>query len=181
MRRISEQKTKKLTKNQKKVIIISVLILIILAIIFGIMFSKEKEDLGPVANITSNTINIEFSTKEIVSEDIKIKLSTTTEYDIYYYIDLKNEETAEENILLSEDTENTVTNILIENSTNSVDNINNTSNVTNTTTLPNSIKIANNQYKKYKNEIVVKNNATVYLKYARENQFSESAYSFEVI
>lgn len=171
MKRMSEKRTikkHKLTRKQRKVIVISAIILILIAIIFGII--KLVKILSPVDNITKETIDIKFSTKEIVSSDIKITVSTTTKYDIYYYIDYKNEETAED-IFISE-------NIANNTSQNNVVNTNNTSNATNT--IVSNAKFSNSLYKKYENNIIVSNNATVYLKYAKGNKFCNSAYSFEV-
>lgn len=182
MRRLSNQKTKKLTRNQRKIIVISILVLIVIAIILGTT-NLIKKDSGPVENITANTINIEFSTKEIVCDYVKIKLSTTTEYDIYYYIDLKNEETAEENNIILDNTEiNTNENHSINSSQNTTNSIYNATNTANSTTSKetNPNIFANSLYKKYENEIIVKNNATIYLKYAKGKKFSEAAYSFEV-
>lgn len=190
MKKISNEKTKKRRKNKRKIIIISILILLLITIIFGII--KLNQTLAAVENITANTIDIQFSTKEIVCDDVEITVSTTTKYDIYYYIDLKNEETAEENSTVFEtnSNKNTTINNLADsnkNNINSIDNINNITNTTNSTnndsSTPksnNTTKFANNLYKKYENKIIVKNNATIYLKYAKKKKFCESAYSFEV-
>ncbi len=160
MKRLSNKKSKtNLSPNQRKrLLVISVLLLIILALAFGI--SKVLDSWAPVENITSKTIDIQFSTKEVVCDDVKLTISTTTDYDIYYYIDLKNEETADEISFSEEDLEK-----------------NNTSNTTTKTVTK---KISNSLYKKYGKEIIVKNNATIYLKYAKGNKFCASAYSFEV-
>lgn len=169
MKRMSEKraiKKHKLTRKQRKFILISAIILILIAIIFGI--TKLIKTLSPVDNITKETINIQFSTKEIINSDIKITLSTTTKYDIYYYIDYKNEETAED-IFVSENIVNTTS------QNNTID-----TNQSTTNTILSNSKLSNSLYKKYENNIIVSNNATVYLKYAKGNKFCNSAYSFEI-
>lgn len=143
MKRLSNQKTKHLTRNQRKAIIISILILIVISIILGIV-NLVKYLNKPIENVTTETIDVQFSTRDVICDNVKLKLSTTTKYDIYYYIDLKNQETANE---------------------------------TNISTIKN---IDNSLYKKYDNEIIIENNAVIYLKYAKRNKFSNSAYSFEV-
>lgn len=196
---MKDKKIKKISKKKRIIIIISVIVLMLIAIMSGI--TKLIKKLSPVENITSNTIDIQFSTKEIISENVIIKLSTSTEYDIYYYIDFKNEETAEDSIMqigMENSNENEINNITKNisnnitnanntisntsiNSVNTIDNIyNNTTNSTSISLETTKIDINNNLYKKYNNEIVVENNATIYLKYARGNKFCDSAYSFEV-
>lgn len=186
MKRELERKQKKLTRNQRKIIVITVIILILLFIILGVIKLVKNSSLSnslTVENITSNTINIKFSTREIVCDNVKITLTTTTNYDIYYYIDLKSEETAEDNNILNEIT---VNNTVITNTTNdisndSIDNVNTISNnVDSVLYEPVKEKIDNSLYKKYNNGIIVENNATIYLKYANGKKFSDSAYSFEV-
>lgn len=174
MKRLSnKQERKKLTSKQKRIImIVGALLLILTSILLA--GSKVVDTWTPIENITSKTIDIQFSTKEIVCDDVKITLETTTEYDIYYYILLKNEETAEE-IVFETPIENQVSNNTI-----TSDETNNE--VTNTlaNTETSNKKISNELYKKYENEIIVENNATIYLKYAKGNRFCNSSYSFEV-
>lgn len=157
MKRLSNQKIKKgLTTKQRKIIIISVLALMLIILTIGII--SVLESWSPVENITSKTIDIQFSTKKIVADNIKLTISTTTDYDIFYYIDLKNEETAEE--IIASNTEEAAS--LAQTSTYKTK------------------KISNSLYKKYDKELIITNNATIYLKYARGNKFCASAYSFEV-
>ena len=157
MKRLSNQKSKNgLTVKQRKIIVISTLAIIILALTIGII--KVLDSWKPVENITSKTIDIQFSTKKYVADNVKLTISTTTDYDIYYYLEYKNEETAEEITLSNTDeTISTPTNQPIKVK-----------------------KVSNSLYKKYNNELTVENNATVYLKYAKGNKFSSAAYSFEV-
>ena len=166
MKRLSTHKSTNLSRNQRKIIVISILILIILAIIISIT-NFIKSLTKPIENVSSETINIQFSTREVICEDVILTLSTTTKYDIYYYIDFKNQETADESILTIENNEN------IEKLENIEDNIN-------TNTSYKLKNVDNSLYKKYENNIIVENNAVIYLKYAHKNKLSNAAYSFEV-
>ena len=84
-----KEKNIKISKRKKIILIAS-----ILALIIGIIFLINY--LSPIKDISKDTLNIKISTENIIGDNVIVNLNTTTKYDIYYYIDLKDEE--EENL-----------------------------------------------------------------------------------
>ena len=157
-----KEKNIKISKRKKIILIAS-----ILALIIGIIFLINY--LSPIKDISKDTLNIKLSTEKIIGDNVIVNLNTTTKYDIYYYIDLKDEE--EENLDIE-------SNDYYEEKLNN-ENITNSS--TNTSSSKNDIKqIANNEYKKSNGKITVENNATIYLKYGKFNKLSKNVYTFEI-
>ena len=163
---------KKFKLSKKQIIILIAIILIILAII-GITSLVKR--LSPIKPVTKDNIKINLSTTKLTGENVTVSVATTTKYDIFYYIQEKNEEVE----LL---TNGTLTN------NESSDENNITSDTTNTinnqssnTSKSKTENIKDENYKKIENgKIVVKNNSTIYLKYGKYGKLSADAYTFKI-
>ena len=186
-------KTKKLTK--RKIIIISILLIILIGIFFLINM------LMPIKDVNKDNINISLSTKKITGNNITIDLSSKTNYNIFYFIDYsageeqfyENEEFSNEvddfldnqedkkisNNTINNDISNKTSNT--ENKTNSSNKITNNSSKNTTNSKLDVKQISNKEYKKVENsKITVENNGIIYLKYGRFGKFSSNPYVFEI-
>ena len=161
---------KKIKSNKKKKIII---LLFFIIIIVGVLLLINK--LLPVKDITDDDIHISLSTDTITGNNITATISTDKHYDIYYYIQLDNEEIESYNNENSEYYEKTL------NSDSYTENYEEKTNTQDTSSSTIIEDISDNQYIKCQDgKIIIENNATIYLKYGRFNKRSSTPYTLKI-
>jgi lipoprotein-anchoring transpeptidase ErfK/SrfK len=177
MKRISNIKNNnsKFSKIRKYVI----LFIILIAIIFGVIYIANK--LIPIKDITDDNISISLSTTKLTGNTVEATITSTTKYNIYYYIDYIDEET--ENLDESDYYEDAFENSNTTNTTSDdINNVINSSEISNSENSTSTVKnINNNLYSKMTNNTInIEKNGTVYLKYERFGKLSDNPYLFEI-
>lgn len=173
MSRIESKKRKISNKTKiRKIIIILIFILIVIGL------AKLINNLIPVKNVADENIDFNLSTTEITGSNVVLSLKTNTKYNIYYYINTKDEEAkslTEENSIYYEENLN---NDDIE-ETETISEASTTSSIkTNYTVLDN---IEDEQYQKLESETLdIEKNSYIYLKYERFGKLSNTPYVIEV-
>ena len=185
-------KKRKFTK--RKIIVISILIIISIAIITGILFIINRSI--QIQDITEDNISINLSTTKPTGKNIIANTSTKTNYDIFYFIDYSagEEQYYEDDELLNDideidenDYDNTISNS--NNTSNSTSNntiventiINTTNSIINTSSNKEIKQISDKEYIKVNNsKFTIENNGIIYLKYGKYGKLSSTPYVFEV-
>lgn len=144
-------KMNKKRKRNKSRKVLRIIFIIAILLIIGFIILKAL----PVKDVTDENININLSTLKPTGDTIKATISTSTSYDIYYYLDYSEGE-AEYYASSYEETEEKLGEFELRD-------------------------IDNKEYKKMQTNILeIENNGVVYLKYGRFGKLSNIPYVFDI-